>query len=415
MPVAIDDSASAVYPGLGISNGHPAASGPFVYGTDLFIVLRVGTFPTFGAEMYKSSDNGSTWAVVDTGNCVANGNFGCDFDGAATIRIASTTGNGFSTFGQINVQDFDLVTETWGGVTNGGPDVTMVYALAFLDGGDSLIVCNELNGASSGSAYNATIYTGSFGTTFDVAANATAAFPKAGAINASGFTLVVEPGGLVVHAMFNHFYGAAPTFGLVCYQQISNTGSLGTFVSFGPGGDFDPTDFLGTVTTPIPIGVFGDNVIIAYSQTATRELSLYVGTPLSAPVFSQFSSIDPGFPTDADLLTSYNGYPKVFGGVLYLIYIVDGVGSSNTFTRLRLLTQTDDINPGVGWTGATVFDGDVDGGPGWVSNTLISPQVSADISGAPFYSVNSESGTSGQIITFVLRDGGVTVLRNTFE
>ena len=110
-PVAIDPGTLGIAPCMNGVNGGQVTSGPFYYGGNLYIVLQTGSFGSRGADVFKSTDFGLTWAAVDSGNCLAGLSWACDFDVATgTIRLVYSTLQGYA-FDVIHIQDFDCGTE----------------------------------------------------------------------------------------------------------------------------------------------------------------------------------------------------------------------------------------------------------------------------------------------------------------
>lgn len=404
---------------IGFNNNQIIIAGPYVFGGSLYAMMTVGKFPSNTAQMYKSTDDGISWAQVDPAGALnGNGNFATAFDGLATIRTVYGLGDGFSTLGAAVYQDFDLTTETWGGQVAGGPSTLLVYGLTFFASGVWVAFLSENNfGPTPPTLRATTIQAGGawFGLV-DVTQNAYAEFPLNGlATPSAGWpAYCMNPDRTVCHVVFAHtcYFPAFPDeeFYFI-YQQIDDTLGLSNYVPFGPRGLY-PNDAEGVDDPPTP-AVFGDNVVIAFSsQTIGGAQSVTVGKPLSAPVFTQFLNIDPqyAFPVPGNY-SNDNGKLRVIGSRLWLVQRWTSTDGATPYNRMRVLQQTDNVNPGVGWLGLTtgaIFDGDTDGGPGWVPGSLISPQVFTDVNGGPSLTMNSgNTNADGLFISFFLQFQGV--------
>ncbi|HXU79228.1 MAG TPA: hypothetical protein VN794_21800, partial [Methylomirabilota bacterium] len=301
-PVPVDLATHGTLPPAGLNANGQVRGGPFLFGGAMYLVLETGVFPATTADVFKSLDNGQTWAGVDIGGSDSNGNFGCSFDGAHTIRICFSGGE--VTIEDTTIQDFDLSTETWGPSIGGGPDSEMVWAAQFLGNGNYMAILSYDSDDHLGDPFRGAVWNGaSWGPVFVVNQNALDDIGRPLTFPDLQFTFCMSADGLVMHAFFPWQDAATiDTLHYICYQAINADGTLGPFVpATAAEGNF------GLQAQPPNPVVYGDFIVAAHTDQVDGFQSLWIGTPVSNPVFFAAPPFDPGYPLDTTLTDSGNG------------------------------------------------------------------------------------------------------------
>jgi hypothetical protein len=383
-PIAIDDASNGNIPPQAMANGAQVYAGPFLFGGALYVVLQTGTFPVLSCDVFTSTDNGLTWSGLDLGGSANNtGNFGCSFDGIHTIRIAWSGVFAPAAKGLLQMEDFDLVAGTWGGAfATGGPESLYVYACEFLGNGNTLVIYSEDNFVSANPLRNGAIWSGSWSAAFDLNTKVAIALGPTNGID-DVFNYVMNAAKTVMHCTF--FVNDVSANAFLCYQAVNQDGTLGPVHTFANAGDS-----FGSGPPADTIGLAGDNVIIFFSQEFVGFQSVWVGTPISAPVWTETLQIDPDSLLDPTITGNDPGIPLLAGSILYLAYTIQ-TDPGNQKNRIRLLQTSNLSNPALGWTGATIFNGATNGGPGWIQTDLLSPQAVIDLNGNPSVLVSSDA------------------------
>jgi hypothetical protein len=100
-------------------------NGPFINGTDIYGVFLDTASDPLGVEVWKSSDNGASWAEQDSGNhpTTATSAFGHYLMASklgTDLAIAYPGGSD-----QLSFSPFDLSNDTWGAEVTGGPTLDL--------------------------------------------------------------------------------------------------------------------------------------------------------------------------------------------------------------------------------------------------------------------------------------------------
>jgi hypothetical protein len=174
---------------------------------------------------------------------------------------------------------------------------------------------------------------GSWGTFVDVTTNAIAVMTNPFGYGAQeiGVAAILDASD-VLHIFFDWLDN--PPNNYLFYQQVSASNVLGSFYQF-PGYQVTTPQISAACWMPFVAGnsiVYPTgNIVGAYNT----EAGIWVGTPLAAPVWTLFSTIDPGHVFTGGIYTATNECYGVFDGTtVNIFYTPDGV-------TIRQLTTTD--------------------------------------------------------------------------
>ena len=331
--------------------GQGQGANVFSFGGALYQVLQfVGPpFPVgFGAiNVYKSINNGLTWTILDGANgptkdaLFPEPQAGCYFDGVSTITIASTLGSVTdATSAPIVLQDFNLVTGTWGAHYGAGSG--NVYAM------------NQVFKRSDGSVLVITIDS--------LPAGPMTAHVLAGGVWSSFSLSTLFPGGWVANNMSSPVYdpltGTIHMFGIAFvggvtkkqyYQQILLSNSVSGFQDLT--GMYDAATAMGD-----PLLLNGQ-ILWGVSDVTRSFSTIIVGSPLSAPVFSVAPSpgVNPSQPIPYGINPNTLQPTLATDGNTVWAVVCDnrnGAGPGRVW-----LSSTQNVgNPLIGWTGGVIYD-----------------------------------------------------------
>jgi len=352
-PVGIDLATLGAQP----SSGTPftsMVSGPYSYGGALYIVLipQVAINTSAPIDCWKSTDGGQTWSAVDHAHAVSSGVMEACFDGLHTIWVAYAP---YTAAGGISVIGFDLTTGHWGAPSVAGPAASVWPQLILPrpDGSQIIVYSSNVPGVQPGSflTYAASFHGGAWGTPFQFDANAEAAI---GGANYSGIENLfgcVDPLTGIAHVFFPALEQNPAPVEHVFYQAITAADALGSFYQFPNVG----TVLVGTATgVGVPCIQGGKLVFPVYEISGGGVmLSLYVGTPLAAPVWTLFSGIDPTAPIFAG---GFNRTPAASsdGTTVSIVYTLPTLDAAYWSGLIRVSQTTDFVT----WvfTSSTVFN-----------------------------------------------------------
>ncbi len=373
--------------------------GSFVYGGKLFQMLADQTAQT--TIMVKSSDNGATWSVADSLNSLAFDSSSGYFDSAGgTVTIAYISNNAGA--GALRLIVFDLITETWGAVLPSvGPmadNNAGVTIWVRSDGTYLVIYPGRLT--VTGSGISAVAYDpigATWGTPFDPGINITT-LPGWDAtqtgVSIGDVRSIVDPATGIVHLFFGTLsLQTVPVVwgNRVFYQQIlldnSTPATVNRFFDFpgqvAPFPAFPYNTQQLNVFSGVPFGnpvIVGSNIVLPVSYRNDSVIdrfphqlpTVYLGTPISAPVWSlppvtdPQSTIDPGTLVN-DLIWIQEAPCISFdGNTMYVAYSAQADDGSN-LSRIRLCSSSNLANPqdDASWSATTIFDLTIDAPPGF--------------------------------------------------
>lgn len=361
----LDESSFAEMPGIFLDINIPSdvqqVYGPFLVGSALYAVLKTGTFSGHASDIYKSTDGGETWTACDFGNSGNHrGNYAVAYDGVSTIRMFWA---GFTTFTFVaaSYNDFDTTSDTWGTPIGGGPVSDMVFAAQFMADGSNLLFMGRESGIATTFYRYARLSAGTWGAAAALDANADSGLGTAAAPQA--LSTCTSPDGTVVHTCFAWLVAGDQ---YQCYQAVTQAGALGAFASIlsdqGEG--------------TFQLAVFGTNLVFTFIDPVTTAEGVIIGSPISAPVLSAGSLIDPGYPADLTLIAARVGAILTVGSTLYVAYILQSADLTAN-NRIRFLSTGNSADPTSGWTASTAFDGTTDGGSPWEQGFLACVSISS--------------------------------------
>jgi hypothetical protein len=337
--------------------------GPFAYGGNLFIVVQefgTGWIPTPKQLLvFKSADAGATWAALDSANGPALNAFtpfpmaSANYDGLNTITVCfNDAAISPGTAQPLKLQDFNLLTETWGAVygTAGAPSCLTINQLFKRSDGSFVVLHNRTitSGAAVGLA--ASVYAsgaGTWGSNFNVDTNV-----QGGSTGNGSSGATYDPATDIIHVFIPTRTAGINT---VTYQQINLDNSLGTSFNFS-----NEFGYLGTTTSALTMGnpiIVGDFILLGVLDPTATVPSLLVGTPLANPSWSVLAApgIDPGFP-GGNTYNSLAPFLATDGTTIYGVYVYESF-SAGYFQHVRLAQTTNIANPLLGWTGQELYAG----------------------------------------------------------
>ena len=311
--------------------------GPYPYGGNLYTVLATHD-ATPVINVFKSTDGGLTWSTaLNPGGAPAQLSFESSFDGIHTLNIV-ISGDGTDT----QIVAFNLLAETWG-----APSATLngLFPYVILSRSDGSCIVAGTSTTSLHIDYAILSGTWSAQVHLDTSAWAIMVAPI-GALSCLGTIDSADRS----HFVFSFGDNNGGPVEDIFYQAVSSGGSLGSFFQYPNVGTVITSDVSGGFRA-VP-GILPNAVVVPMATVngLNNELSVYIGTPLAAPVWTLHQTIDPGFTTSGSV-----GYDqpsaRLSGGVLRIIY---SPGTGGTFSFLRVC-QTSDFVTFV-FSNSTVFD-----------------------------------------------------------
>jgi len=301
--------------------GGPVGAGPFFY------------------QCSKSTDGGATWTQLDTAAAPTGTALEplAAFDGAHTVAVAFLPDPSV----QIQLQNFDLATETWGPVYGaGGPGPGANLLGVWVAPDTSVVVAYQIP-FDPFFLPVVRFSAGVWGTPFDAApslAPAGGLMPVAGA--------VMAPDGIL------HFVFQDVNTNLLYYQEILPGDTLGASFAF-PSPDVQITGAL----SPI---IAGTSLVIPFSHSftgihANEFFDAYIGSPVNSPVWANVGA--PGLdPTMYDVQNGDRGDFAAYdpgSGTLYCLVMATDLGTSTQVLRLCSTSTAGFLS---GWSAVPVFN-----------------------------------------------------------
>lgn len=365
-PIQIDPLAGA---NIVIFGMQPFLNDPGVFkrGSDLY---RCGTYIDLtningesATRIWKSSNAGKTWTALDTVNePFLVSAFRCAvFDGVDTVTFAILPDPlPFGTGGPVFLQNFDLVTGTWGlpfGLV-GAPTPLELSGLYRRSTGELLLVSRYPDpGPLPTPCFGLQTFTaGVWSVLFDLAVNAEALplFPVAVSVapGNSGFPAVLDASDRL-HVFFvvgdfveDPIGWNARTF----YQQVLANNALGPFFDF-PGQGVTPVDIQDWGNPVIAGNAIAWPVVRFLAGPITQYQDVYQGLGLAAPVWTALGP--PGVDAASfGVFTPGNARCTFDGSQLFVDFVqtTDLVQFQN---QIRLCQAATALGP---WSVSTLFD-----------------------------------------------------------
>lgn len=375
--------------------------GAFAYGDSLIYVLRASA----GVRVFKSTDAGATWSLLDSAGEPGLSKGSAYFDEDNDRLVFALVSSNSSGLHPINLIAFDLLTETWGSSFAGsGPNARTIGTVwKRLDGSIVVLYANRTgfsSGDPSGLAFSD--YSGSWGTELDVGAGITALTgwdETQTIVNTTSNSLnsCMEPDG-TLHVFFvtSSLQTSPVIWGNRCfYQQIAPDNSFGSFYDF-PGQDVavagaqDMRAFSGGPFGRPALLIGQDKIILPVIMTnrdtapddePNERAHLFIGEPISAPVWT----VDTSVSIDPDVFVDQTIWPQTWGGIafdgetIYIVFSAQGADVSTNFARIRLCKTINLSSPDQDWQASTPYDVLTSPDPGgflFSGQSLISPSVS---------------------------------------
>ena len=364
----------------------------FKFGRAIYKLLNRQQAPA--TVLCKSTDDGATWSVLDSGNSPA---FLCCsgyFDlASSTVYCAFNSVNAAS--GAIHLINFNLITETWGAAygTSGAPTSAQSAGIAiWLRPDNTLAVLFDNRGDFVGteSGIGAAVYdlTGAaWRAPFDVGVallGLTGWDNTLTVVNFSQSSSVLDPATGTIHCFFNTLSTViSPTWNnRVFYQQILLSDALGVFFDFpGQTAPFPAPPrntqqliaFSGPpMGNPVIVGDFLVLPVLMRNDTADvfphQLANVYLGSPVDNPawVLDTAASIDPGAFSDDTIYPNEAPTLSFNGSTLYAVFTAQD-SDGQLFARLRLCQTSDLSNPAAAWSALTAYDLQTGPPPGFQS------------------------------------------------
>jgi len=365
-PIQIDPLAG---PNISIFGIQPFLNDPGVFrrGTDLY---RCGSYlditnvnGEYATRIWKSSNAGRTWKALD----IANEPFGvynyrcAVFDGLNTVTFAILPAAvPFGTGGPVFLQNFNLVTDTWGlpfGLV-GAPTPLALSGLYRRSTGELVLISQypdpgPLPNPNFGFQ---TFFGGVWSPIFDLGVNARALplFPAISALSGnSGFPAVVDANDRL-HVFFT--VGGLPEDPIgwdarTFYQQVLANNTLGPFF-----------DFPGQGVTPVDIQDWGNPVIDGDSLVwpvvrflagpITQYQDVYQSTPLAVPVWTALGP--PGIDAASFGVFRPTSSPRIaFDGSQLFVSFIQTTDLIQVQNQLRICQSAAAL---AAWNAQTLFD-----------------------------------------------------------
>ena len=346
-PVGIDPVTLGAQQGGSVPFGASMVSGPWSFGGALYIVLgqslHGGSQPV---DMWKSTDNGATWTVLDHAHAISAFGFQVCFDGAHTVTVVSTASAGPPL--AMSWIQFDLSTGLWGAAVGGGPVGSPQLVLPRPDG-SQIAVYQSTNAAPfSGVLLYAVSFLAGWGAPFqfdtniDTLLGATYAGPGSvfGCVDSTGTAHVFVEAFATVFAVPSYYY-----------QPLSSGNALGALHTFA---GISASLTGGCIGLPC---VQGSSLVFPYwaDSGGGVEMSAFIGTPLAAPVWTAQVGIDPvgGVNLDPNFRSPS---ASTDGTTVSLVYVMPTLDAVYTTGIIRLCKST----TLAAWTCSQAFDIETD-------------------------------------------------------
>jgi hypothetical protein len=323
--------------------GSGQSAAVFKYNGNLYQVLQfLGGGETEPIWVFKSTDAGLTWAILDAANSPQRtGNAqsaGVVFDGLHTLTIAYTAVTRTVNIGPVVLQTFDLSTGLWGAMFGaaGSPNVRTVNQIFVRPDGSTVVITNRAFVGGNVVGITAKVFAGGVWT---ASVNLDSNLP--GGVTSNGASAVaMDPTGRLHVFAFGLDAGNAH---FTLYQAFESNNTLGSFTNFAPGVFHG---VIGAMANPI---ISGANLVYGVRNAAGTLPLVLVGTPLAGPVFALSGNIDPAFAGVAD--PGVDPTLVTDGTLIYAVYQFN----DGAVTQVRLASTANLAAPLLGWSGASYY------------------------------------------------------------
>jgi len=332
-PISIDMVGLGTQPSSNQTQLDSPVYGPWKYNGNLYIVLTP-YFPNSGpgltiADVWKSTDSGATWNVVDHAHAPSIRTMFASFDDLQTISLAYTLYFDGATPVPLKIIPFDLATETWGVVSVDGPlsgvlgiAITLSQSFSRPDGSLLLNYMRDPDGELYCVSYSA----GAWGAPFALDTNTLPIIGALGILNVGTFGSMDSTGR--VHYFFSL---TGPVSVFYFYQSVTIGNVLESFA--------DLTAYNIAFRLGQPCIVNGNTLIFPFNTfDPGNPLCILVGSPLNAVTFTLHTGIDTtltqtvhvvSFPSAVfvneklQIVYSTSNASAVSGGRLRIVYTSD--------------------------------------------------------------------------------------------
>jgi hypothetical protein len=269
-----------------------------VYNGNWYLVqgfLRQGFGGTQFVAVYKSTNGGSTWTLLDIADAPASANATswCGFYDAPNNRFLIATSASPTSNGVISLWHFSLVTETWSAAFGVGPSQPQNGVVQVFQRPDTSIVVLYDHGNPVGAGttrLKATVWNGvTWNTPIDVG-TAILVDDSTGNILVSATIAAMDSTG-VIHFVFNNATGVTynagvgtaitPSTAVFYYQQFLTNNSLGNSFKFT-----SSQNRTKIANFPASLAILGSNLCFGVSIGSGYFNAVYVGQGLSNPLWT---------------------------------------------------------------------------------------------------------------------------------
>jgi hypothetical protein len=331
--------------------GAGAQAAPLLYNGVLYAAMQTGGSAVAPREIWVmfSTDSGVTWTVADQANSPESGTVvspnmgGVVFDGSHSLIFAYNNVDP-PPGSPIQLQNFDLDTQTWGvvyGVAT-APTSSQVSAIYLRSDGSLIVFFNRAVIAGVVVGVTAAVFSGGvWGAAFNCDTNV-AGGQTANADIASCY----DPNSGTVHFFVPTLDGAFTHRTL--YQQVLSDNSLGVFQTF-TAADFGQLVF--GENNPI---IVGTRLLWGVPSVGNDYATLLSGTPLAAPTFTLMPSpgVDPQGPGGPASI-QYAPCLVFDGATISGAYVVTTATGNR---QVRVVQSAAPASPFTGWSGSLAFD-----------------------------------------------------------
>jgi len=284
-----------------------------------------------GSGVYKSSDNGNTWTLLDSANTPLNALGAMVHDVAGDRLICGLVVDTFPQSQQtLFLKNFSLATESWGAsYATGGPVAQTVVQFCYLRPDSSVVLVYDLgagNNPGGTTRMRAAVWNGLvWSSSIDVGAAILPA-QASGNILVSAATGVMDPVSGVIHLAAGD--NTASDFFYQALLADNTLGQSNTFTQVGLG--LSGNSFKNMV-------LFGGALYLPFPSNSFTNNSILIGSPSTAPVWTQVTPSNMAQPAG---FVNRAGAIQADASTLYwMTSFFDH--ATGTFVAFQLFTSTD--------------------------------------------------------------------------